>query len=227
MPVNAAVLDVDGTVATCPYDFEAMRAAIAEIAARWRLEARQLGLRGVIEQINHISHALGSDGPAFRREAEAAVTAIEVAAARNAAILPGAAQALAELRASGVAVALITRNCRPASDTVLRGFEDYAILLTRDDVPSAKPDPDHVLRALAAVRGRPETAAVVGDHAYDMEAGRAAGVRLCIGVRTGASSDQSLIEAGAEAVIDSIAELPRWLRERGELPARGGVEGPP
>ena len=217
MPIEAAVLDVDGTVATCPYDFDAKRAAIAQIAARWRADASAPDVPGVIEQIDHIAEALGTDGPAFRHEAEAAVAAIEVTAARNASILPGAAEALAELRGHGVAVALITRNCRAASDIVLRGFEDYAILLTRDDVPSAKPDPDHVLRALAAVRGSPGRAAVVGDHGYDMQAGRAARVRLCIGVRTGASADESLTDAGADAVIDSVAELPRWLRERGEM----------
>lgn len=219
MPIDAAVLDVDGTVATCPYDFDAMRAAIAEIAARWRVEARELGVRGVIEQIDRIAARLGAEGEAFRREADAAVAEIEVGAARNATILPGAGAALVELRAHGVAVALITRNCRAASDIVLRGFEDYAILLTRDDVPSAKPDPDHVLRALAAVGGTPGRAAVVGDHGYDMEAGRTAGVRLCIGVRTGASSEGSLLQAGADAIIDSIADLPGWLRQRGELPA--------
>jgi phosphoglycolate phosphatase len=218
MPIDAAVLDVDGTVATCPYDFEAMRAAIAEIAARWRVDARKLGVRGVIEQINAIASRLGAQGEAFRREAETAVAGIEVGAAANAAILPGAAAALADLRAHGVAVALITRNCRAASDLVLHGCKDYAILLTRDDVPSAKPDPDHVLRALAAVGGVPDRAAVVGDHGYDMRAGRTAGVRLCVGVRSGASPEESLLRAGADAIIDSIADLPGWLRQRGELP---------
>ncbi|MFB3883442.1 MAG: HAD family hydrolase [Armatimonadota bacterium] len=218
MPIDAAVLDVDGTVATCPYDFDAMRAAVAEIAARWRADVDKLGVRGVIEQIDAVAQQLGEGGGAFRGEAEEAVSAIEVAAARNARLLPGAAEALAELRAQGVAVALITRNCRAASDLVLRGFDDYAVLLTRDDVPLAKPDPDHVLRALAAVGRGPENAVVVGDHGYDMQAGRAAGARLCVGVRSGNSPDSALLQAGADAVIESIAELPRWLRDRGELP---------
>jgi phosphoglycolate phosphatase len=218
MPIDAAVLDVDGTVATCPYDFVAMRAAVATIAARWRVNVGELSVRGIIEQMDRVAELLGEKGPAFRQEAQAAVAAIEVVAARNASILAGAAEALAELGRSGVAVALITRNCRAASDIVLRGFEDYAVLLTRDDVPLAKPDPDHVLRALAAIGRGPERTVVVGDHGFDMQAGRAAGVRLCVGVRSGNNTDESLIGAGANAVIDSIADLPRWLRERGELP---------
>ncbi|MCJ7822197.1 MAG: HAD-IA family hydrolase [Armatimonadetes bacterium] len=213
--IDAVILDVDGTVATCPYDFDAMRAAVADVAAKWEMDAAALGIRGIIEQIAALADQLGDRGPAFRAEAEQAVVAIEAAAARDARLLPGAAAALNALRARGVSVALITRNCRTAADIVLHGLADYDLLLTRDDVPRAKPDPDHVLRALDAVGASADRAAVVGDHAFDMEAGRAAGARLCLGVRTGTSSDESLLEAGAHAVIDSIADLPAWLQRRG------------
>ncbi len=217
MSIRAAILDVDGTVATCPYDFEAMRAAVREVAARWQLATGSLHMRGVIEQIAHAAMLLGEDGPAFRAEADAAVWAIEVEAAKGAKLLPGAAEALAELRENGVALGLITRNCRAAAELVLRDVKGDHVLLTRDDVPAVKPDPDHVLRTLARLGRSPSETVVVGDHDYDMEAGRAAGVRLCVGVRTGNRSDQQLRGAGADAVIDSLAELPRWLRCRGEL----------
>jgi phosphoglycolate phosphatase len=209
------ILDVDGTVATCPYDFDAMRAAVADVAARWGMDAEALGIRGIIEQIAALADQLGDRGSAFRAEAEQAVVAIEAAAARHARLLPGAAAALHALRARGVSVALITRNCRAAADIVLEGLVDYDHLLTRDDVPRAKPDPDHVRRSLEAVGASADRAAVVGDHAFDMQAGRAAGARLCLGVRTGSGSDESLIEAGADAVIDSIADLPAWLEHHG------------
>jgi phosphoglycolate phosphatase len=215
MPIDAAVFDVDGTVVTCPYDFDAMRAAVADIAARWEIEAPSLGPRGVIEQIAHIADQLADDGLAFREQAEAAVTAIEVAAARGATLLPGAAEALADLRAGGVAIALITRNSRAAADIVLAALDGFDVLLTRNDVPLAKPDPDHVLRALAALKRLPGTAVVVGDHDFDMQAGRAADVHACIGVRTGTSSDDRLRAAGADAILDTIADLPAWLREQG------------
>ncbi len=218
MTIDAAVLDVDGTVATCPYDFDAMRAAVAEIAARWRVDAQALGLRGIIEQISHIAAQLGEEGVAFREAAEAAVKEIELAAAKGATILPGAAEALAELREVGVSVALITRNCRGAAEMVLRELDSYEVLLTRDDVPDPKPDPDHVLRSLAMMGRSADRAVVVGDHTYDMQAGRAAGVRHCVAVRTGYTPDDNLREAGADDIINSLCELPAWLREHGELP---------
>jgi phosphoglycolate phosphatase len=175
-------------------------------------------MRGIIEQISHIAARLGEEGPAFREAAEAAVKEIELAAAEGATILPGAAEALAELRRAGVAVALITRNCRGAAEMVLRELDSYEVLLTRDDVPDPKPDPDHVLRSLAAMGRSADRAVVVGDHTYDMQAGRAAGVRHCVAVRTGYTSDDSLREAGADDIINSLRELPAWLRARGEWP---------
>jgi phosphoglycolate phosphatase len=212
------ILDVDGTVATCPYDFDAMRAAVADVAARWGMDVEALGIRGIIEQIEALALQLGDDGSAFRAEATQAVVDLEVTAARQVRVLPGAAAALRTLHQRGIAIALITRNCRAATDIVLAGFTDYDLLLTRDDVPRAKPDPDHVHRCLAALGASAERTAVVGDHVYDMEAGRAAGARLCLGVRTGSSSEQSLLEAGAHAVIGSIADLPAWLEDhRGSI----------
>jgi phosphoglycolate phosphatase len=203
-------------VATCPIDFGAMRAAVNRIAVRWGLDLTRLPVRGVVEQIEQAAATLTEGGERFREEAHRAVVEIELEAAPAARLLPGAAEALAALRQEGLAVALITRNCRAAAEAVLRDLTDYDVLLARDDVPHLKPDPDHVHRSLAAVHCTAQSAAMVGDHDFDMQAGRAAGVQVCIGVRTGSSSDSSLLAAGADLVLDSLADLPEWLRERQE-----------
>lgn len=211
MRVRAVVLDVDGTVATCPYDFEAMREAVGRAARRWGVDAAALGVRGIIEQIAAVASRLGADGDRFRKEAEAAVVALEIEGARRSRLLPGAAEAIGRLRRRGIAVGLITRNCRMASEIVLRDLREYDSLLARDDVPLPKPNPDHVHRSLAALGVEAAAAVMVGDHSYDMEAGRAAGVRACVGVSTGGSQDQALLEAGADVVLASVMQLPEWL----------------
>ncbi len=214
-PLEAVVLDVDGTVATCPYDFDAMRAVVSAVAKRWGFEETADQPRGIVERIAFIAEALGERGEGFRADAEEAVRKIELHGARSSRLIPGAGEALSELRAAGLKVALITRNCRAVAERVLSRLAAYDILLARDDVPRVKPDPDHVRRALAALGCSPAEAVVVGDHVFDIEAGRAAGAAHCLGVRTGASADAELLAAGAEAVIGSIAELPAWLRGRG------------
>ena len=209
--IAAVVLDVDGTVVTCPYDFDAMRAAVGEVAARYGLNTASFSVTGVLEQIGAGARLLGERGGEFRVRAEGAVEEIEVAAAGTASIIPGARDALDALRGKGIAVALITRNCRAAARTVLEGLDCYDVLLTRDDVPNVKPDPDHVLRSLARVAGTPERAAMVGDHAFDMQAGKAARVQVCLGVLTGGSTKASLLSSGADTVLDSLAAVPGWL----------------
>ncbi len=209
--LKAVVLDVDGTIVTCPYDFAAMRAAVARLAADYGLAPAALPHRGVLEQIEAAAAHLGNEAARFRAEAEAAVEALEVSAAHEATVLPGAAEALHALQARGLAVALLTRNCRRVAEAVLHRVEGYDLLLTRNDVPAVKPDPDHVRRALAHLGQEAARAAMVGDHAFDMQAGRAAQVQVCVGVRTGKSREEGLIAAGADAVLDGLADFPGWL----------------
>lgn len=54
---------------------------------------------------------------------------------------------------------------------------------------------------------RPHTIAVVGDSPHDMEMGRAGGAGRIIGVLTGVSSREILLDHGADTVIDSIVDL--------------------
>ena len=88
--IEAFVLDVDGTVVTCPYDFEAMRAAVAAIAAEYGLRTSELAVRGVLEQIEAARACLGGDGAEFARRAARAVQDIELRGAAAATFLSGA-----------------------------------------------------------------------------------------------------------------------------------------
>lgn len=218
-PLAAIVLDVDGTIATCPYDFDAMRSAVTQLAAQWGWQPTGEEPQGVVERIEWLAQQLGTHGGRFRSEAHRAVELIELEGARASHLLPGAKEALSELRAMGIRLALITRNCRAAAEMVLGSLQEYDALITREHAIRVKPHPAHVLQALAQLDCTPGHAAMVGDHVFDMQAGRAAGVAICIGVRSGASREADLLAAGAHAVIEDIGRLPayvRELRERGQ-----------
>jgi phosphoglycolate phosphatase len=49
--------------------------------------------------------------------------------------------------------------------------------------------------------------AVVGDSPHDMHMARAGGAGRAVGVLTGVSSSEALVEAGAHVVLESIADL--------------------
>ena len=79
-------------------------------------------------------------------------------------------------------------------------------VLGAEDVARAKPHPDPVLQTLKTFDCKPEDALVVGDTWYDIEMGRRAGVRTC-GVTYGNGSQEELMRAGADYLIDDFGEL--------------------
>ncbi len=79
-------------------------------------------------------------------------------------------------------------------------------VLGAEDVARAKPHPDPVLQTLDTFGCKAEDALVVGDTWYDIEMGRRAGVRTC-GVTYGNGSQEELMRAGADYLIDDFGEL--------------------
>ena len=79
-------------------------------------------------------------------------------------------------------------------------------VLGADDVKLAKPHPEPVLKTLRELSCNPGETLVVGDMPVDIQMGLAAGTRTC-GVSYGNSDRASLLDAGADHVIDDFAEL--------------------
>ncbi|MBW3639776.1 MAG: HAD family hydrolase [Actinobacteria bacterium] len=91
------------------------------------------------------------------------------------------------------------------------GCDDVvAAVVDSSDVEQAKPAPDIVQAALAAVGVAPQDAVMVGDTVYDVRAAAAAGV-ACIGLLCGGIGERELQDAGAVAVYGNPAELLREL----------------
>jgi phosphoglycolate phosphatase len=76
----------------------------------------------------------------------------------------------------------------------------------------AKPAAGPVLAFARAIAVEPREVAVVGDAVHDLAAARAAGA-VAIGVRSGPTPGE-LLAPHADALIDSIADLPAWLAGR-------------
>lgn len=158
-------------------------------------------------------HIAGGD---VKRAAEA-TTAFERAydeliAAEGAEALPGAAAVFDALRAAGRSVVLTTGFAPVTRDAIIDalGWRDRidAAFSPADVDGHGRPAPDLVLRAALAVHA-PSVAriAVVGDTTSDMRSGRAAGAGLVIGVTSGAHDRAALEAAGADLVVDSVADL--------------------
>lgn len=86
----------------------------------------------------------------------------------------------------------------------------FDVVLGSDSVGEKKPSPKPILQILQMVKAKPDEAVIVGDSNYDIEAGRAAGIRT-IAVRYGYRGVEFL--GGADGMIDHFPELPSKLEE--------------
>ena len=103
-------------------------------------------------------------------------------------------------------------SAQPALDIL--GIGPDIPVVTRDQVPHAKPDPDLFLAAAERLGVDPETAVVVGDSVWDLLAARRAR-SLGVGLLSGGYGRAELEVAGAYRVYDDPADLLRHLDEVG------------
>ena len=130
-------------------------------------------------------------------------------------VLPHVAESLAWLGARpGIAIGLATGNIERGARIKL----DRAGLTARFGFGGYGCDhaerPRVVARAIERGLERagacpPERIVVVGDTLHDVTAARACGVRV-VAVATGSCTRADLDAAGADAVLDTLADLPAW-----------------
>ncbi|MEQ8834178.1 MAG: HAD-IA family hydrolase [Miltoncostaeaceae bacterium] len=114
------------------------------------------------------------------------------------------------LRASGRRMGIVTSKSLDAVELAWGVLPEvhahFEVVVTADDTPRHKPEPDPVLHALAALGGSPSDAAYVGDAPFDMRAGRAAGLTT-IAVTWGFFSRADLEAEEPDLIVDTPDEL--------------------
>jgi phosphoglycolate phosphatase len=116
--------------------------------------------------------------------------------------LPGAADALAAVRAAGESAVIIT-----AKHPVSVGPSMVAAGLTAAEIFTHVHGPEK-----AVVLRRIRAAVYVGDTPSDMLAAESAGVHA-VGVTTGSFARTELLAAGAQTVLSSLREFPTWYAD--------------
>ena len=213
MGVEAALLDVDGTLIDSNYQhalawFRAFREH-GFVLPVWRIH-RAVGMGG--DQL--VPALLGKDvdekqGDEIRETRDPIYKELmpEVQP------LEGAHELIADLKERGLTIVLASSS--PEDD-----LEHYLELLdardladawtTKEDVGATKPAPDLVRAALD--KAGTDSAAMIGDTRWDVEAAGKAGIEtVCL--MTGGWSEQELRDAGAVAVFESVDELRERLAE--------------
>jgi phosphoglycolate phosphatase len=136
--------------------------------------------------------------------------------------MPGAAEALQQIRGSGVRVCFITGLSRGLLGLVLDTlgwWRQVDLVLCPEDAPRGYPWPDPMLCAMLrlGVTDVRETAYAGGTESGVL-CGRRAGAQIVAGILTGGHTRDRLQRAGATHLLGSFAELPNVLAAEGDGP---------
>jgi len=215
--VRAVVFDFDGTLAVLNIDFGAMRRAIFELLREFRVDEETIKEKYLLEVIEEAYPLLKARSPsvadAFYKRAHQALEEIEFKAAEQGRMIPGVERMLQDLRAKGLKVGIVTRNCEEAVRRVFPAIRGHCdVFLSRNSIKNVKPHPDHLLSAMKALRVFGAETVIVGDHTIDIRAGKAVGMKT-IGVLTGRTKREDFEEAGADYVLDAAPDISGLLGE--------------
>jgi HAD superfamily hydrolase (TIGR01549 family) len=211
---SAFLFDLDGTLVDSVYQHvlawkEALDREGIELPV-WRIH-RKIGMSGGLftnlllretqssitqERVDRLS----------RNHAEAYA---RIAAGGSVRALPGANDLLAWLTANGIPWAIATSGHMESAARTLQSLgvdPATAVVVTRDQVRHAKPDPDLFIAAAERLGFDVRNSLVLGDSIWDMLAARRARA-LSIGLLSGGYSENELERAGAYRVFADPAEL--------------------
>ncbi|HUC19235.1 MAG TPA: HAD family hydrolase [Acetobacteraceae bacterium] len=214
------LFDLDGTLVDSVYQHvlawkEALDAEGIALSV-WRIH-RRIGMSGGLF-MNQLLRETGLEISHERRERlRFGHTAAYRRLAASVRPLPGAREVLAWLTDAEIPWAIATsgRMETAASNLAALGVDpDRSVVVTRDQVERAKPDPDLFIAAAERLGAPPERAVVIGDSIWDMLAAircRALGV----GLMSGGYGVAELQQAGACRVYDDPADLLNHIDEVG------------
>ncbi len=124
---------------------------------------------------------------------------------------PGIADYLAAARQHGLKRAIVSSATRRWVDMHLERLEEAAgwdAICTADRDPArAKPAPVLYLEALELLEVRADEAVAFEDSPHGVHAAKAAGI-FCVAIPNEVTRELGLAEAGADLVLDSLADLP-------------------
>lgn len=127
---------------------------------------------------------------------------------------PGVIEGLERLKAGGFSLACITNKAEVFTLPLLKDldlFGYFQLILSGDSLPRQKPDPLPLQHACRHFGISPDHGALVGDSSNDVQAARAAGMPV-ICVTYGYNHGHDIRDSRPDAVVDSLAEVPQYLR---------------
>ena len=213
-PIETVLFDFDGTLVDAS---EAICGAFAAVLrARGLPPMPEPEVRAMIGRpLREMFVVAGVEDNAAELEACLAIyrTAFFPIAVARSRLMPTAGETIARLRQRALKLGVVTSRLSDGADRILEAMElrhCFDVIIGLEHVQKPKPDPEPVLVALARLGVSANRAVMVGDTPDDVIAGRRAG-GATVGVTTGVFDADALAAAGADVVVERLAELAELL----------------
>jgi len=130
-------------------------------------------------------------------------------------IYPGIKEALEIIKQKKVPLAVFTGKGREAAVItlkVLELFEYFDMIVTGDDVVEHKPSPEGILLFVDKFNLSRDKVLLIGDAPADIQAARAAGVKIA-SVVWDSYAKETVLESGSDYVFHAVEEMEKFLSE--------------
>jgi len=216
LTVKAILTDMDGTFTKFNLDYMEMRRTALQLLDEVGLMHPNFSDQmNIYAMLNELRGTINRDRfNEIKKRIYAMVETIETKAAEQVQLMPGAKEALNELKQMRKKIVVVTNNGRRGTDRTLDRLNLGGVfdgVVTRDDADLLKPDPGIVLKALSLARVNADEAILVGDAVIDIRAARAASVRS-VAVPTGPFPAARLLEEEPDFIVSSFLEVPGLVR---------------
>ncbi len=122
-------------------------------------------------------------------------------------LIKNSKETISYFKKQGYKIGLVTTKRKKSALTALEktGLE-YDALVTSEDCEEKKPSAEPIIKACNLLGTKPEEVIMIGDHDYDVEAGKKAGC-LTIAVTTGIKTEKELSKLQPDYLIENLEEL--------------------
>ena len=210
--VDAAIIDLDGTLLDTLGDFEAaLDAMLAQLCLPSLPSASIAAMvgRGSEHLIRAVLAHVGAAPSLYAAAWESYQRHYDAVNGRHSRLYPGAAEGIAALRARGLKLACLTNKPGRFARALLEAkgiAHEFDQVFGGDAFERKKPDPLPVLKTCEALGSAPARTLVIGDSSNDAQAARGAGCPVAL-VTYGYNHGEPVRSVDADAYADSIEQL--------------------
>lgn len=215
----AVLFDLDGTLIDTAPDMAAALNKLLTQHSQTTLPFEQL--RDVVSKgsIALVKQGFGSDIDDAQLQIlqQQFLTLYSEAVCVNSVLFAGMDALLNQLERATIPWGIVTNKPRWLAEPLLQQLQLWqrlACIVCGDDLARRKPHPDPLLEACKQINCDPGQALYVGDDQRDIDAGRAAGLPTLVALYGYIGAQESPQLWGADAMINSVDELQRWLDQR-------------